>query len=396
MKVFIFLITSCYLLIANSCINKSDKTADVLLTKKTYFIDADNTKELINLKLTDLADSLRFVILETTRESLLGNPVFIVSDEYILAYSQSEYYKFSAEGKFIKKIIYKGRGPQEISLVTSIYFDEGKNLLYLNDHQKSYLLVYDLKSDQFLQSIEKGSMGFEFVIRDSIITSNGSESDALVTQTINGDILCRIPSNKKILSGTTSEVRFQGNNLYYLENELYTKFERDDTLFIFENNSLNPYLSVKFNTVRDNPPVDMMKNGDRGFSIICITKKSVLISTGELENVEYYSGGNVSSKSKREYFILDKVTGLSVKVNLFTDDYIGSDFKVTSEGIRIPRNMQNGRIIIPLNPLDIRNILAKDSQNNNLPKSINERLKKINDGLNETDNPVLVIGKIKI
>jgi hypothetical protein len=396
MKIFIFCVTSCYLLIANSCINKSDNKTNELSTKKTYLIDADNTKELINLKLTDLADSLRFVILETTRESLLGNPVFIVSDEYILAYSQNEYYKFSAEGKFIKKIIYKGRGPQEISLVTSVYFDKGKNLLYLNDHQKSYLLVYDLKSDQFLQSIEKRSMGFEFVISDSIIISNGSEADALVTRNINGDILCRIPNNKKILSRTTSKVRFQVNNLYYWGNELFTKFERDDTLFIFENNSLNPYLFVKFNTVKDNPPVDMIKDGDRGFSIICITKKSVLISTGKLENVEYYSGGNVSSKSKREYFILDKVTGLSVKVNSFTDDYIGSDFKVTSEGISIPRNIQNGRIIIPLNPLDIRNILVKDSQNNNLSKSIKERLKKINDGINETDNPVLVIGKIKI
>lgn len=381
---------------ANSCNNKSDNKADDISSKRPYCIDADNTEELIDLKLTDLADSLRFVILETTRESLLSNAYFIVSDEYILAYSQSEFYKFSADGKFIKKIIYKGRGPQEISLITSLYFDEGKNLLYLNDHQKRYLLVYELTSNQFLQSIEKGSMGFEFAIRDSIITSTGSESDALVTQTINGDILCRIPNNKKILSGANREVRFQGNNLYYLENEFYTKFTRDDTLFIFENNSLNPYLSVKFKTVKDNPPVDIIKNGDRGFSIICITKKSVLISTSEVENVEYYSGGNASWNRKREYFILDKVTGLSVKINSFTDDYTGSDFKVTSEGIRIPRNMENGRIIIPLNPLNIRDILARDSQNNNLQKSVSEQLKKINDCLDETDNPVLVIGKIKI
>jgi len=381
---------------SNSCYNKSDNKAEDLTSKIPYCIDADNLVEFIDLKLTDLADSLHFIVLETTRESLLSNPYFILSNDYILAYSQSELYKFSADGKFIKKIIYKGRGPQEISLITSLYFDEEKNLLYLNDHQKSYLLVYDLRSDQFLKPIEKGSMGFEFVIRDSIIISKGSASDALVFQNINGDIIRRIPNHKKKLSGVNRELQFQGNNLHYWGNEFYTKFEKDDTLFVFENNSINPYLSVKFNTIRDNPPGDIIKNGDRGFSIICLTEKSILISTSIVKNVEYHSGGNMSWKRDKEYFILDKGTGLSVKIKSFTDDFTGYNYKETSEGIRIPQNFENGRIIIPINPLDIKDILVRDSQNNNLQKGVREQLNKLNNCLTETDNPVLIIGKIKI
>ncbi len=89
----------------------------------TYNIDADNTQDLIDLKLSNIADSFRLIPLETTKECLLDNHTeYHVGESYILAYSENGVYKFSADGKFVKKLFGKGRGHKS-GFVRALYRD---------------------------------------------------------------------------------------------------------------------------------------------------------------------------------------------------------------------------------------------------------------------------------
>lgn len=403
MRLFFLSAIACYLLMTCSCNN----TAEELTVEKFYSIDVDKTENFVDLKLTDFADSLRFVALETTKQSLLSNPYFYVSDEFILALSQGEYYKFSSEGKFIKKIINKGRGPQEISIITFPYFDEGKNLLYLNDSQHKYsLLVYDLASDNFQKSIPKGIPDFMSafgLLDDSLIISSyykpmkdGSMPDALIIQNLKGNILSKIPNYKKMLYGVNRNEGFQQASLYNFSNDYFIKFSKDDTIFVFKNNMLIPYIALNFSHSNINPPDDKIINGEHSFSIIGMTQKSILISISFVENAKYYSGGNASWDRRNEFLLLEKETGQYAKIRSFTDNITGLIKTKNSDGIRFPRILSNGRIVVQYNPSEIKEILTKGIQNTDLPPAALKQLQNISKNMTETDNPYLLIGRIKI
>jgi hypothetical protein len=287
------------------------------------------------------------------------------------------------------------------------YFDEKKDLLYLNDTQhKNGLLVYDLIHDQFKEPIKKSIPEFWttfFVENDSCIIGtyyrpfkDGSNPDVLFVQNFKGDIISKIPNPKIMLFGAKKAEGFQQAGLYHFNNEFFIKFTKDDTVFMLNHNRLIPYIAFNLKNARKSPSDENIKEGDQSFAIKVITQNSILFSISTAEDVKYYSGGNVSFNRRVEYFLLNKETGHYAKIKSFTDDYIGSIQKESSEGIRIPNNLENGKIIMPLNPSEIKDILTKGSQNYNLQQSALEQLQKISNSLTETDNPVLVIGKIKI
>jgi hypothetical protein len=347
-------------------------------------------------------------VLETTKECLLKNPSFFVSQDYIVAVSQGSsyepvYYKFSANGKFIRKIINNGRGPQEISAMANHYFDEDKNTLYLNDLNKNYLIVYDLVSDQFKNIIKKSMSGslLDFgIIDDSLIVSTYYNPKKLLDpyclylQNFQGNIISKISNSKKILVGVDKTEAFQQINLYNFNKNYFIKFIRDDTVFLLKNNKLIPYIAFNFKNTRTYPPSSILKNGDQGFSVTYIAQNFILFRIWTAENVTYYSGGNVSSDGKSDYFLFNKETGEQLKIKSYTNDYIMSK-KLSSQDISFPWRLNSRRIIIVLNPFDINRIFTDTIHNNYQKFDGFKHLQNISSNIKETDNPVLLIGQIK-
>ena len=157
-KLFIFLILYFFLFIG------CKHTLPQVSTEEFYKINADSTLEEIDLKLSDIAENLRLVRLETSSECIISAKDYYISDNY----------KFSSNGKFLKKILSYGKGPDEISgMFVANFYDDNKDLLYLDDENlKQKLLVYDLHLDKFVTPIKKtfyGPMGQISVLNDSLI-----------------------------------------------------------------------------------------------------------------------------------------------------------------------------------------------------------------------------------
>jgi hypothetical protein len=385
-----------------ACKNSVKKTTSNELSS----INADNIEKTIDLKLTDIADSFRLVTLETTEECLLDERSdFFIGKNYILAYDKYGVFKFSAEGKFIKKLIGIGRGPNEFSnpLLCLFMVDEKKDLLYINDYgHKGFYLLYNLKSEQFLKPVKQviPAYGFFNIENDSIIISSNllnSSDYAIFRQNLNGEFISGITNTKKYISN--QQEFFQNGRLIKADSIFYYYSTYDDTLFRIKNNKLIPSLALNFATPRGNPPKAISENGDRfilfqsgmpGFTIICI-----LI----IEDINLYKLGR--GGEKYYYLLFNNYTGEAAKINSYTDNFIGEtkDALALSQVdpsypffIKLP---QNKKLALAYSKHQIKNAIENELNYQDFPDRINQQLIRLNENLQETDNPILLIGMLK-
>ncbi len=385
-----------------ACKNENKKT----ITNELSTINADNTEKIIDLKLTDIADSFRLVPLETTEECLLDDaPEFFIGKNYILAYDKSGVFKFSAEGKFIKKLFGNGRGPNEFANPSLCLYtvDEKRDLLYINDYEhQGFYLLYDLKSEQFLKSVKQcfPAYGFFNIENDSLIIASNllkSPDYAIFRQNLNGEFVSGITVTKKYISN--QQEFYQNGRLIKADSIFFYYFTYDDTLFRIKNNELIPFLALNFATPRDNPPKAISENGDRfilfqsgmpGFIIIC-----VLI----IEDINLYKAGR--GGEKYYYLLFNKYTGEAARINSYSDNFIGEtkDALALSQVdpfnpffIKLP---QNKKLVVAYSKHQIKDAIEKKLNYRDFPERINQQVIRLNGNLQETDNPILLIGMLK-
>ncbi len=386
----------------SACRNSSENTKNSIVN-----IEAENTQSVIDLKLTQLADSFRLVPLETSNECLLDNNTeFYVGKSYILAYSKSGVYKFSMNGEFVKKLFGSGRGPDEFTnLILCIFVvDEKKDILYINDQKRQGLyLRYDLKSEQFLEPIKQcfPAFGFFYIYSDSLIIASNllqTSNYSVFIQNLKGKFVTGITNSKKYLSGQKETL--QNGRLKKSDSIFYYYFDNDDTLFKIKENKLIPFLALNFKTPREDPPKDINSVGDRfiiyqpgapGFIIICIRI---------IEDVNLYRIGRPGGE-KAYYLLLNNYTGVASKINSYTDNFIGETkdaFALSHPDPYYPfflTLLPNKKLVVAYNKFQIQDAIENGLNYKDFPVRINEKLIKLNENLQETDNPILLIGMIK-
>lgn len=111
------------------------------------------TAEATYIPLTDIAENITYVPLETTPESLIKNVTGFVADKNMIYLNNAEgaCLKFTPDGKFAGAIGTKGRGPSEYLSVYEIFSQEGK--IYIYDVSAGAILAYD-PSGTFISKIK--------------------------------------------------------------------------------------------------------------------------------------------------------------------------------------------------------------------------------------------------
>jgi hypothetical protein len=392
-----------------ACKNTVKKSATDII----YNIDADKTQNLIDLKLSSIADSFRLVPLETREDCLLDNHTeYYIGDCYILAYCENGVYKFSADGKFIKKLFIKGRGPNEFfGLVGFCTFvvDSKKNYLYIYDQtRRNVFLVYDILSECFLESVKKHIPGYGFfaIYSDSaLIVANSDYFDsskyAVHIQNLKGELITGINHNKKIIYNQT-EIS-QPSSLTIGDSSYHVSFIRDDTLFKLRENKLVPYLALNFNLPRDNPPSRTRKKGDRIIIFPRVEAPNfIIIQIDIIDEMVWYSTGTGDDKIKRNYLFFNKSSGKAARINTYTDNFIGETqdiFKLSQviDGgyLKFPTILPNRLFVVAYYPYQIKEAIKKGLNYEDFPDSLNNQLNKINETMKEMDNPILLVGILK-
>ena len=379
------------------------------LTSGPFHLDLDNCNVSINLKLSDLIDSCRFIQLETTSESIIDNNINIlyIAKNQILIGDRNGVYKFSGDGKFIKKLIYTGRGPNEISGYCLFHYYEAKNLLFIDDRFESkYILCYDIQSECFLTPIKKcypGNWSNFIVYEDSLLM--GSEllggylpqdppdpnPYALFIQNFKGDFIFGIKSTKKLIHENINGL-YQRMTIHSGDKYVHVKNSHDDTIFNFKNNRISPYLIPSFKN-SSNIPKLLPDVGTKHLSWEEYENRVFMIFNlsefGGWEN----KNGFARAIYNNNFYFLNKSNGKYAKVKTYTDDLLGkvTDIDASMKSIPgAPNSLPNGKLYVLYFPHELSNSINQISSA--FPEKLLSEFSLIKENIIETDNPILLIG----
>jgi hypothetical protein len=388
------------LLSITSCNNKERNQDDAV-----YNVSFDNCKTTIDLKLSDIVDSYKFVKLETTPESLIGiNPRIILARDNIIIIDMNGVYKFTTNGRFVRKIIKLGRGPDEISSAINYSYSEKSNLLLIEDNirNKDILQIYDIENERFLDPIKKcspGRWGGFLVYNDSLIMGSmvpviiDTNRFALFIQNSKGRILSGITNSRKVQDARLNKETVQRLLFCQGGNDIFSFYVYDDTLFRYTTKGLLPYLIVSYNSPRNYMRTMGFKIGESRVGFPSVDNSSFILLSESTYTGESQEGSMVKFNYNRNYYFLNKTDKSFSKIKSYTDDISGKIQECNGEMLNFPVLIQGNSLYVLYNPNDLIN--SKLKENTSLSPDASDQLQKIQEGLDVMDNPILLIGSIK-
>jgi hypothetical protein len=227
---------------------------------------AEIIKSKSEVSVSAIAESVEYIPLENTSQSMLGNVMDIqLTPEYIfIRHNGSRLLtQFGRDGKFIRHIGKEGRGPKEYGLMRKFSIDEANRLIYIHTNWTHKIMVYNFDGD-FIKSLQFGSSGRGLITwsRDSFLVSfsephNGDEPYTFIETNFQGDTIQTI--NNHIYWDETERssfiVSYWGRNEYYrVDGRLHMKGWYNDTVYTYNTeNRLIPkfFIDMKHHKIPD-------------------------------------------------------------------------------------------------------------------------------------------------
>jgi hypothetical protein len=376
---------------------------------KIFYANLDDYKTQINIKLSDLIDSCRFIQLETTSKSIIDDNINLlyITKKQILIGDRNGVYKFSGDGKFIKKLINTGRGPDEISESCVFHYYEAKNLLLIENRlgSKAYIMCYDIQTERFLTPIKKCfpvDWSDFIVYQDSLLLGSIEIGGylpqdpvpnpyALFIQNFKGEFISGIKSTKRLVHENYKNL-FQRMSIHTGDKNVYVKNSHDDTIYYFKNNKISPYIIPVFKNGSDIPKM-IPDVGTKHVRLEKYENKSFMIFN--LSEFGGWKNENGFSRAVYNYnfYLLNKLNGKYAQIRSYTDDLVGKMTNVDKSMSKIPavpNSLPNGKLYVLYFPHELSKSINQKSS------AFTERLLSefslIKENLIETDNPILLIG----
>ena len=217
-------ILAIFLIIATGCggnkkSNSSNNNTSTVATQDTFItVDVSKKYPLKELILQDIMD-VEYIPLESTDEFLCQGVVQAIGKEIILVknvINDGDIFIFDRNGKGLRKFNRKGQGSEEYIFNLSVFLDEDKGEIYVDEVIRN-VLVYDLYGN-FLRNIHRDKVKWinasnynsDFLIaRESPSAQKGKDTDNQLFVLIskqNGNVVkdFRIYFEKKIDWGITN------------------------------------------------------------------------------------------------------------------------------------------------------------------------------------------------
>jgi hypothetical protein len=353
-------------------------------------IDLQNTGRTKEIYLSDILNDIQVVRLETSNNILLGeNTNYLVSERYIITIDNDRILQFSNKGNFIRVLTKAGNGPEEFIRAEVFAIDGEKDLLYINhrgDHQ--HILVYDLKKGKRIKRIPTGVdnlISKIIVLDDSVLTivPRMNKEYNLYYITTSGRFLYGIapPIVKGI--GLETSIEKVMNDLFYMPKEY-------DTLYSVNRKVKKPYCFFK---VEERFTFENNETGN--FVYISVHAPDFLIANKAHARIIMNPDGETYSMNgdKVTPYWIDKRDFSVKEIKGFHNDYFGIDEEFDPFKNYIFIN--NDLAFITYSSFDLKQLIKKSLESKKLDKEVMLRILKLNNQINENDNPILVIGKLK-
>lgn len=371
----------------------------LMAQKNIAFADGVNKQK--EIKLSEIASSVKYIPLETTAESLLDKDILDVTfaGNYLFVCDFKNLLQFTPDGKFIRKIGKAGEGPGEYAQsILGVTYDEDAQQIFISDFRKGKVLVYSFEG-KYLYDIEtqRGSMT---TYRDKTGNLFGLTNEYLYTKDKRGKELFVYNTKGKELYNfrfrPVQGVRYPGiiftyGILYDYQGNIYYKNPLETTIFRLEGKKRIPAYKLDLSQYE--------KLSGEDDAILVVDKKSNtgtnlpnkaadkkfnffnIFETAHAIGIEYAQGDQRSlAWYDKEKETISRIRSPKAQWDGFTDDIEG--------GCAIfPRFIRNNKMIAVLSA----SILMEKVK----PVDAKGSLKELLPNLMEDDNQVLVVAPLK-
>jgi len=207
----------------------------------------ESIRNVKNLKLSQVADNVEYIQLQTNEECLINPEArYFFDDSLIFVTNKDHLLKFSNSGKFLKKIGKPGRGPGEIISIYDLSIIPSKRLIYIQDGPSLTSYNFDGK---FIRKVKIPYRGILKILNDGkmIMWDSSPYQPTKLTFLLTnerGDTLSYIPnycpvSIKPSISASPSPPFFP-EHFYQYNNRFFLKDEFNDTVYMVSGNKILP------------------------------------------------------------------------------------------------------------------------------------------------------------
>lgn len=205
-----------------------------------------------DIKLSDLADSVVYIPLETDDDCLIdiimsGN--IIKTGTHWFLSSNTRQFQYTLDGRYVRSFGSRGGGPGEFNYIQQTDVNEQSGLLFLLT-TSGKINVYDIKTGKFLRAMKIPSVDTQqFAMLDDstavtfLPNNNGQQRERLFISGLRGDTLhtffrsdlFEVRSGKRWVMGSSTD-----RYLFHYADKVCYKEYYNDTLFVVTPQSLEP------------------------------------------------------------------------------------------------------------------------------------------------------------
>ena len=196
------------------------------------------------VKLSDIADSVEYIRLETTDDCLVKGfklTNIIKTTKYYIIPEAQKVFQFTLDGKFVRNIGRRGQGPGEFLYVTHIDANEKSNLISIYCSSSQKMNFYNLETGKFIYSVRSPyqDTSITSMYNDSTFIShvrniNGQKEIKLYFSDKKGKMLKSFNRPEKFICpiAGASISSYSDNYIYRYENEVCYKEYENDTIYV--------------------------------------------------------------------------------------------------------------------------------------------------------------------
>ena len=391
------------LLLVNSCQNDVIKNEIITFSLKEL-------PELSEVKLSDLGfTGIEYVPLETTEQNMisnieglyaigLGDFRIIGDDNYFLIKIFSTIYLFNNNGSFVSRIGVQGRGPNEFTAAHDVDINKKDHKIYLAAGWQNKFNVYS-DDGQFVRTFKApihGPVDFR-LIDDNILCYSenmlGNIENSYLLMDSSGYSIKAFRNKYSFTKSEGPAIGFRGENIFYrFNNKLYKKEIYSDTIYSFEGNNFKPHMVIELGERLLTPEARSEHSGE--YIVEHYIDQLNLLEFGDFIYYGFVYKIVLFREVDRYGFIGSKTCDYRALFDLHKG--IINDLDVGPNIIPLTTKDDN-TIISMVDALTLKNHILTEEFKNSTPKYPEKKkeLEKLAASLKETDNPVLVLVRLK-
>ncbi len=364
-----------------------------------FIIDINRSIET-ELSISHLVDDITYIPLQS--EILFKNPFSILTtkENFILSTLPSNILIFTRSGKIINEIGKVGKGPGEYLFPKHLAYDQDENMIYVYDNKR--IIQYDL-SGKFRNELNLEKFNSDFhdihLNKGDIYLAGGIHFGNAIYDWIVVDNSLNIQSYKFNHIGSFGAmgdgtiIREGRGGFFSYEEDIYFWNSFNDTIFSLEPNSYKPAIVFETGIFKHPPEAILFEERSKYFYLnYMFGTNNFFVMVYILNNHQYTS---LFDKKNKKLMAINKSANLSV----FDIPGIPNDIDGGPAFPPFYYFQENGKefLIGWIHAFRLKAHVESGSFKNSSPKYPEKKkeLEKLAASLDENDNPVLIIGKLK-